>query len=69
MRATFNLSGKIPINSDWFIIRHSIGINESLIDFISLSEMSSSPELDFDLNLLNTLYKASLSIGIKEKVA
>ncbi len=39
----FNLSGKIPIFRDWFIISVSALIKAALIDFMSLVDMLSHP--------------------------
>ena len=65
--AIFNLSGKIPVESDWFKIE-VIGDNmRGQIFFISIVDISSWPQLCFELILLIILNTVSCSNKLNSK--
>ena len=65
--AIFNLSGKIPVESDWFKIK-VIGDNmRGQIFFISIVDILSWPQLCFELNLLIILNNVSCSNKLNSK--
>ena len=66
--ASFNLSGKIPVLSDWFIMSAKGDERESLMPFISCIERLSWPTPDFRAKLENILLMSAAVIWVKVTV-